>query len=351
MPRLRGAPLALLVAAVAVALAAPARADALRVQFSTRVAAGERPKLVLIANEDVGPITVALTDGAGKPVSASIPRLRAGEKHELGLSGAPGRQRYQGQITVGSGPSAEQRPLTFETVVAPRLEVAIDRARVDLAGGRLEARLNRPADKVEILVVPISMAGKAPRAPIKTEQDLRGQPSDPLVVTLPALAESEIARIDLRFYDVDGFYTGVELHPWKMFIPHEEVTFATDSAEITAGERPKLEASLAKIGDAFARARGLGAVRLYVAGHTDTVGSAEHNLRLSRARAAAIAGWFRRHGLRLPIRFEGFGEHALAVATADETPEAKNRRVDYILALEDPPLGQGSFRAAWKPVP
>ena len=65
-------------------------------------------------------------------------------------------------------------------------------------------------------------------------------------------------------------------------------------------------------------------------------------------RAASIAGWFRQHRVRLPILCEGFGEHALLVVTPDETPEARNRRVDYILSAEEPPLGTASFRPVWR---
>jgi outer membrane protein OmpA-like peptidoglycan-associated protein len=336
---------ALLLLALTWPIAVPttAAADALQVQFSTRVGAGERPRLVLVASEAVGPVQVTLTDEAGHTVNTRVPRLAAGAKHEVLLGGEPGRHRYQGQLTVqGAAP----RPLTFETVVAPRLEVSIDRARVDLANHRLEARLSRPADKVEISVV-----GLGPGDEVNAEQSLAGQPAGAtLVVRLPEVKGSEIARIDLRFFDVDGFYTSVALHPWKLFIPHEEVSFATDSATIAPAERPKLEASLNLITDAFSRHQSAGPVKLYIAGHTDTVGTPEHNLRLSRARAAAIASWFTKRGLRLPILCEGFGELAPAVVTPDQTDEPRNRRVDYILAVEDPVLG-GQHRPVWRAAP
>ena len=54
---------------------------------------------------------------------------------------------------------------------------------------------------------------------------------------------------------------------------------------------------------------------LYVAGHTDTVGNAGYNLKLSQARAQSLGRWFRQRGVRIPIAFEGFGETALKVQT------------------------------------
>ena len=85
---------------------------------------------------------------------------------------------------------------------------------------------------------------------------------------------------------------------------------------------------------------------LYIAGHTDTVGNASDNQRLSERRAQAIAGWFAAHGLRgLPIHVRGFGEGALAVKTPDNTPQQHNRRAQYIVSSFAPTLaGPGSWR-------
>jgi outer membrane protein OmpA-like peptidoglycan-associated protein len=152
-------------------------------------------------------------------------------------------------------------------------------------------------------------------------------------------------------FDTDGYFVGLSAVPWSVRIPHEEVTFATDSATIESAEAPKLEKSLALIADALAKHRTLGRVTLFIAGHTDTVGNGPYNLKLSQRRAQAIASWFRKRGLRIPIAFEGFGEQALLVATPDETNEPRNRRVDYILAVEEPGLKATGFRPTWKRVP
>ena len=79
-------------------------------------------------------------------------------------------------------------------------------------------------------------------------------------------------------------------------------------------------------------------ITLFIAGHTDTVGSASANLKLSQERARSIAGWFRKRGVRLPISYEGFGETSLAVKTADNVDEARNRRADYVLSDGPPTL-------------
>ena len=48
----------------------------------------------------------------------------------------------------------------------------------------------------------------------------------------------------------------------------------------------------------------------------------------------------------MAIAYEGMGESAPLVKTADEVDEPKNRRVDYILALEPPAAKSGTI--SWK---
>jgi outer membrane protein OmpA-like peptidoglycan-associated protein len=133
-------------------------------------------------------------------------------------------------------------------------------------------------------------------------------------------------------------------------IPHEEVNFRFDSAQIDDPEKPKLEASFGRITEALAKHAEIH-VTLFIAGHTDTVGDAGYNLRLSRLRAQSISKWFRQRGLRIPIAFEGFGEYALLVKTADEVDEPRNRRVDYILSVDEPAFKTTGVRPAWHRVP
>ena len=92
-------------------------------------------------------------------------------------------------------------------------------------------------------------------------------------------------------------------------------------------------------------------VKLFIAGHTDTVAGAKYNLNLSRERARAIAGWFKRRGLSIPIYAEGFGEYAPLVKTPDETEEPRNRRVDYILAVDIPAIKvRRGYQGKWHQV-
>ncbi len=331
--------------------AALGAADALKIQLVTRVPEGQLPRIKLTANEPVDAITVDLARDDGQAVLTTLPAVSRGGSQEVRLDGKPGTHRYNGRLRIKRGNNTSETELAFETVVSPPLKIEIDKSRVDLALRQLELKLTRPAQKVSIKVYGVD-GGKVPL--VQDEQDFAGRAAgEPLVVTWPAMATGgpdAIGHIALHVTDVDGFFTDLSLFPWSVFIPHEEVQFAVDEANVAPSEKSKLEASFKKISDALAKHRSIGRVSLYIAGHTDSQGSTAYNLTLSQRRAQAIATWFRRRGLTLPIAFEGFGEHAPLVVTADETDEPRNRRVDYILALEAPALKTTAFVAAWKNV-
>src|SRR6185503_7621425 len=97
----------------------------------------------------------------------------------------------------------------------------------------------------------------------------------------------------------------------------------TGSFVVQGSESPKLEDSFKQISEAIDRHGAFATIQLFIAGHTDTVGDAASNRTLSQQRARSIAGWFRKRGVKIPIKYAGFGEDMLAVQTADEVDEAK----------------------------
>jgi len=158
-----------------------------------------------------------------------------------------------------------------------------------------------------------------------------------------------VMRLELRAVSKDGLAVQVKLLPWSVRVPHEEVVFETGKWEIRPSEEQKLDASFKKIVDALDVARKADPtlpVKLFIAGHTDTVGGNADNRALSLHRARAIGAWFRDHGMPLPVVVAGFGEDALKVKTADNTDEAQNRRADYIVGVEEPVVARG-VKAGW----
>ncbi|HXT98040.1 MAG TPA: OmpA family protein [Polyangia bacterium] len=230
------------------------------------------------------------------------------------------------------------------------LKVQVDKTKVDLKQHRLEVKMSHPAGKVKIQVFADSEASLADE-----EQDFTGRPAgSPLIVTWTPSSDAPVGRIEVHAYDAQGNWVGVELAPWFVPIPHEDVNFRTGSSDIDEPETPKLEAAFTKLQEVLAKDAAHGrmhaGITLYIAGHTDTVGTAAHNLKLSQDRARAIASWFRKRGVKLPISFEGFGETSPEVKTADNVDEPRNRRVDYVLS-DGPPTYSAAFKPSWKRIP
>lgn len=241
--------------------------------------------------------------------------------------------------------------LTLVVGVVPRsqaegLRLYVDLAKVNVAEHRLEVRASRDVNRITLRVTGESGAPLADE-----ERELSLSAGTAIALSWAPSSDEPVLRIDIRAFSPDGSNYTATITPWSLSIPHEEVNFKTDSAQIGESERPKLEASFGKVSEALARHPEIRGVMLFIAGHTDTVGEAGYNLRLSRQRAQAIARWFRQRGLRIPIGFEGFGESALLVKTADEVDEPRNRRVDYILSVNEPTFKSSGAHPTWSRVP
>lgn len=330
----------LLALALATLLPGPARADDVAVELIGKALLGQtRPGLVLHANKAVVRARARITREGAAPIVLQTGTIPPGEKRELLFDAPAGTHRYSGALTVDfiDGTSGEM-PLAFEILVSEGVRVDVIEEKLDLKRGVLAFTFTGEADKCEY---DVAFDGRPPRhgwvryagEPPGTELELRW----------PTWTDADtVLRIQLTCHDRDGFFSPtVELFPWRIDIPHEDVVFATGRAEIAPEEEAKLRAARAEIEAVLRRYRkalqlGNQRIGLYVIGHTDTVGDAASNRRLSLARARAIAGWFRAQGLDLPIHFAGAGEEALAVPTPDETDEPRNRRAEYILTVNAP---------------
>lgn len=105
------------------------------------------------------------------------------------------------------------------------------------------------------------------------------------------------------------------------------VQFATGSADLT----PEATQILDRLGRALTDLS-LANYRFRIEGHTDTVGSRDANMALSERRAATVVDYLVNnfHVDRSRVQAIGMGEQGLAVATPDQTPEPRNRRVQVV---------------------
>lgn len=228
------------------------------------------------------------------------------------------------------------------------IHVAYDTAHLDLDKHTLQFKPSRAI--TEASLVAIGEDGTELGKGDATYKDETGW----LAITWTQPEHARVMMLKLRVAASDGMATNVELVPWSVEVAHEDINFASDSAVIEPTEQSKLDASIDKIKDVVAKAGKFMKVRLYVAGHTDTVGPSAKNRKLSLARATAIGSYFKKHGIDVPIVVAGFGEDVLKVKTPDNTDERTNRRADYVIgpAAGQPPFG-GAYlkaKATWKPL-
>jgi outer membrane protein OmpA-like peptidoglycan-associated protein len=326
-----------------------AAADPVSLQARTDVPAGQKPMLEVRAVEALTDLRLELDRNDGKHFSARHPALAKGQAVTLPIGdGAAGKASYHGKLSAQVAGSTWSNELTFDTIVRAAFSVGYDADHLDLDTHVLEFRPSRGIREatLEVFGEDGSSIGKG-AATYRPESTLAWFP-----ITWTQPAGARVMTMKLRVVAADGAATNVELVPWSVVIDHADVNFATDSAVIEPGEAAKLDASLAKIVEIQHRADKFMKMKLYVAGHTDTVGPAAKNKKLSFDRAVAIAQYFKNKGLAIPIAVAGFGEDVLKVKTADETDERANRRADYVLgpAAGAPPF-KGPYlkvRADWK---
>lgn len=106
-----------------------------------------------------------------------------------------------------------------------------------------------------------------------------------------------------------------------------QVLFEIDSAALT----PAARASLDQLGKALS-SPDLAGYRFRIEGHTDSVGSPDHNRSLSARRADAVVGYLTATYSvdRSHLESVGRGSDDPAVQTGPQTPEPRNRRVRVV---------------------
>lgn len=336
--------------AVVLLFAGTAWAQPVSYQLRGEVPIGEKPQIRITAAQKVTDVRIEVERDDGKRFTAKHGTLAKGQAVTLSIGdGAAGRASYKGTISArvpGAARWSEQ--LTFDTLVRVPLKVGYDADHLDLDKRILQFKPSRAVASAELVVI-----GEDGKDIGKGSASYDRAPADGWhPITWTQASGTRVMMMKLRVVASDGTATNLELIPWSVEIEHEDVNFSTDSAVIEPGEEKKLDASLAKIREVMKRAERFMKLRLYVAGHTDTVGSSAKNRKLSLARAHAIGTYFRKKGLQIPIAVAGFGEDVLKVQTADNTDERANRRADYVLGPVGgaPPFG-GPYtkaRATWK---
>jgi hypothetical protein len=313
------------------------------------------------------PVEVVITDravlGQGAPsVSVHIQERIAGFELKLRRSdgrdlvfadaGAPGTVRvfslpqpvgafrYTGELTVRF-PNSETStmPLQFDAEMIRPLELTVENKDLDLLHRKLHFKLTRPAQKAQLTVV--MDTGKVA---LDDELPFRGEPAGTrLEVTWPE-APGRVIKIALRAYDTSDAYSSVELFPWQLEVPHQEVAFDAGKWEIPRDQHQKLDLSYRELSRAVAQFLPLAPVRLFIVAHPMSKQDGE----LSLHRARAIGRFFQKRRLRIPILYGALPESAAPAPAAGPGGDAGAPSVRYILSVGDPDFASGTVKPSWQ---
>ena len=152
--------------------------------------------------------------GGGKP----------GVTRTIELSQPEGLAKWAGELVINlPNGTTGTMPLEFETELVGPLTITMDKDKdVDIPGRKLRFTFNQPVAKVHLKVLMDTGA-----AVVDDDITFNGEPAGTkLEVTWPE-AKGKVLKVDLRVWAKSGVFNGVELTPWSIDIPHEEVNFAS----------------------------------------------------------------------------------------------------------------------------
>jgi OmpA-OmpF porin, OOP family len=125
-------------------------------------------------------------------------------------------------------------------------------------------------------------------------------------------------------YNIARFLAGKPTNPNRTFT-FENLTFDTNSARITARSQPNVT-------DLTEVMRAYPSLQIRIEGHTDNIGDAARNRRLSAERATAVKTALVAQGIAAGrIGTQGFGSAKPAAPNRTEAGRQKNRRIDVAI--------------------
>lgn len=269
----------------------------------------------------------------------------AGKEYSWTWPQAEGKATYEVKVEMVTDlAEKEYQDGFFEIAAAVPITASIPPDSVDIPSRSFDVVSNHPPSSVEVEVMgdDLSILGQSTFVP---SDAVRGKA---VRVTWEPTREGTVFRVLATVRDEFDYYARVEIVPWALEIPHDDVIFATNQHTIPEDEAPKVDKAWAKILEVAEKYKEFVQCSLYVAGYTDTVGNDGDNQALSERRAMSLARYFQSKGAKMPIHYQGFGEGVLAVETGDNVDESANRRALYIITAGQSPKKKDTPRAAWR---
>ncbi len=121
--------------------------------------------------------------------------------------------------------------------------------------------------------------------------------------------------------------TQVKMEPLKEGQPYriDDIHYATNSADLKDRSKAILDGFIEYL-------KKNASLKVAIHGHTDNVGSKEHNQALSHDRAFTVMSYLQRNGIEGErLEFKGFGESKPVASNDTEKGRAKNRRTEFVV--------------------
>ncbi len=308
---------------------------------------GEHPSVTLSFDERYAPVTLTVVADEGGEFSKtwSWKSVAVGKDYTVHWKQPQGEVEYSLTVEMeGRGGEVFSEEVYFYVASAEPLQASIPPELVDLEAKSFGLVSNHPVTRVELEVMDDErkVIGKSSFRVAEADLGERTQ------ITWEQSLPGNIFRIDAKAYDAFGYWAGVEIIPWTLQIPHEDVVFASGSHTIESEELPKLEPAWREIVKAVKKYGQWVQCSLYIAGYTDTVGDRSSNQGLSERRALALVTYFKEQGAAFPMFYRGYGESVLAVPTEDSVGLEANRRAVYVITAGPPPGGRDTPGGGWK---
>jgi len=136
-------------------------------------------------------------------------------------------------------------------------------------------------------------------------------------------ADAFTRKIGQRFKDIEGTASIDEVADEVHVDLDANVVFAIDKWDISAKAKERLNGIAEDISN-----RGTG--EILIVGHTDSVGGADHNQKLSERRAESVQKYLKNAVVNADVTFKaiGKGENDPIASNSDEEGRAQNRRVE-----------------------
>ena len=179
----------------------------------------------------------------------AMPRAQSGHSSLVQVGKSTDNRLLKGISPKGFGPPVRLTMEPMPTTRAPdpsRIE-ATSRVLFPVVTTSSTMTMSKPADRCEYEV--LFDGGPADEGVAQFAEEPPG--AWLTVAWIPCTADDcVVLKIRLHCFDVRGVERGVELFPWWLEIPHEEVVFATGSASLHSSEAPKLDRAYDEIAKA-----------------------------------------------------------------------------------------------------